>query len=255
MTTLENLSPKNGPENGIITLNKALITNISALSLILISFMTPLYSKQVLNMGLYALSGAITNWLAVYMLFEKIPFLYGSGIIPAKFQEFKKGIFSLIMDEFFNEENIQRFLENTETALMNQQSREDLIESIDYQKLFSKLKEVIMQSPYGGMVTMMGGEKALDGLEAPFINKMKITIEDILTSESFHKALQKLMGGGKGAMHLKKSVEQIVSARLAELTPQHVKDIIQNMIRSHLGWLVVWGGVFGGLIGLLASFL
>ena len=28
-----------------------------------------------------------------------------------------------------------------------------------------------------------------------------------------------------------------------------VKEIIQEMIRSHLGWLVVWGGVFGAVIG------
>jgi len=27
------------------------------------------------------------------------------------------------------------------------------------------------------------------------------------------------------------------------------------MIRRHLGWLVVWGGVFGGLIGLVVTFL
>jgi hypothetical protein len=27
------------------------------------------------------------------------------------------------------------------------------------------------------------------------------------------------------------------------------------MIREHLGWLVVWGGVFGGLIGLMTSFI
>ena len=29
-----------------------------------------------------------------------------------------------------------------------------------------------------------------------------------------------------------------------------VKGIMQDMIRAPLGWLVVWGGVFGGLIGL-----
>jgi hypothetical protein len=27
------------------------------------------------------------------------------------------------------------------------------------------------------------------------------------------------------------------------------------MIRKHLGWLVVWGGVFGGIIGLAVSAL
>jgi hypothetical protein len=25
------------------------------------------------------------------------------------------------------------------------------------------------------------------------------------------------------------------------------------MIAKHLGWLVVWGGVFGGIIGLIAA--
>ncbi len=50
-------------------------------------------------------------------------------------------------------------------------------------------------------------------------------------------------------------VNGIVEKRLNELTPRMVKEIIQEMIRSHLGWLVVWGGVFGGLIGLVASFI
>jgi hypothetical protein len=34
-----------------------------------------------------------------------------------------------------------------------------------------------------------------------------------------------------------------------------VKEIVQKLISEHLGWLVVWGGVFGGLIGLVSSFL
>ena len=48
---------------------------------------------------------------------------------------------------------------------------------------------------------------------------------------------------------LSSQVEQIIDNRLAELTPEQVKDIIQEMIHKHLGWLVVWGGVFGGIIG------
>ena len=50
-------------------------------------------------------------------------------------------------------------------------------------------------------------------------------------------------------------VDVIVSRRLAELTPEMVKDIIERMIQEHLGWLVVWGGVFGGLIGLVSTFI
>ena len=50
-------------------------------------------------------------------------------------------------------------------------------------------------------------------------------------------------------------VEHIIDNRLNELTPENVKQIVQDMIREHLGWLVVWGGVFGGAIGMIVSLL
>ena len=50
-------------------------------------------------------------------------------------------------------------------------------------------------------------------------------------------------------------VIEVADNRLDELTPEQVKEIVQDMIRKHLGWLVVWGGVFGGIIGLAVSAL
>jgi uncharacterized membrane protein YheB (UPF0754 family) len=29
--------------------------------------------------------------------------------------------------------------------------------------------------------------------------------------------------------------------------------MVQKMIKEHLGWLVVWGGVFGGVIGVISA--
>jgi uncharacterized membrane protein YheB (UPF0754 family) len=31
--------------------------------------------------------------------------------------------------------------------------------------------------------------------------------------------------------------------------------MVQAIIREHLGWLVVWGGVLGGLLGAVFSFV
>lgn len=50
-----------------------------------------------------------------------------------------------------------------------------------------------------------------------------------------------------------KKIENILDSRLADLTPKDIKDIIQRMIKEHLGWLVVWGGFFGGLLGFILS--
>ena len=54
---------------------------------------------------------------------------------------------------------------------------------------------------------------------------------------------------------LKEDIENIIDKRLEELTPEHIKIIMKEMIQKHLGWLVVWGGVFGFLIGLLLGML
>ena len=42
---------------------------------------------------------------------------------------------------------------------------------------------------------------------------------------------------------------------ILKLTPDKVKQIIEDVIRQHLGWLIVWGNVFGGLIGLISYFV
>ena len=38
-----------------------------------------------------------------------------------------------------------------------------------------------------------------------------------------------------------------------ELTAERVKKLIEVVMRVHLGWLVVWGNIFGGVIGLLSE--
>merc|ERR1719375_2307233 len=50
----------------------------------------------------------------------------------------------------------------------------------------------------------------------------------------------------------RREVEQMMAERMLMLTPEAVKKMMENVIREHLGWLVVWGNVFGGFIGVVA---
>jgi len=93
-----------------ILFDKRLGTNLVAAALIGAGFwVSEPWNETLLNTGLFALSGAVTNWLAIYMLFERVPGLYGSGVIPLHFEAFKTNIHELIMHQFFNRENVEQF--------------------------------------------------------------------------------------------------------------------------------------------------
>jgi uncharacterized membrane protein YheB (UPF0754 family) len=230
--------------------NKSFITNFIALLATLAGYF---FEQHLLfTVGLFALSGAFTNWIAVHMLFEKVPFLYGSGVIPARFEDFKIAIKALMMEQFFTEENIDRFLSGGSGAAVSLDLA-PVIAKVDLNPAFDDLIEVIEKSSFGGMLAMVGGSEALQPLREPFIEKMKATVGKISQSETFNQILRDELEQPSVIADMRAKVSDIIDQRLNELTPQLVKEIIQAMIRKHLGWLVVWGGVFGGVIGFIAA--
>ena len=44
-----------------------------------------------------------------------------------------------------------------------------------------------------------------------------------------------------------------MSIRMQTLTSKKVTRLLEFVIRGHLGWLIVWGNVFGALIGLISE--
>lgn len=233
-------------------INKSFITNLIAAILVGLSFVVDTEFKSLLLFsGLFALSGALTNQLAIHMLFEKVPFLYGSGVIPARFEAFKSAIKNLMMSEFFTSEQLDNFFKSEEKKI----NLEPIIEETDFTPAFDALSKTVMESSFGGMLGMFGGESALEGLREPFSQKMKIAVISIVKSEAFNDTLQNHMQNSSLSSDMIESIENVIDARLNELTPQMVKEIVQKLIKEHLDWLVVWGGVFGGAIGLASAFI
>lgn len=220
-------------------MNKSLITNLISIFIILIGFLYRDDFSFILLVGVFALSGSITNLLAIHMLFDKVPFLYGSGVILDRFDDIKLGIKNLILKELFSAEQIDKFILDNK-----QKASGGIIEKIDFDRVFVGLVESIEGSQLGGMLAMIGGRKALEPLKDPFVKKLKVIIEDFIKDNS---------GNNNSTDELLLKIENILDARLADLSPNDVKIIIQKMIREHLGWLVVWGGFFGGLLGLIFS--
>ena len=234
--------------------NKSFITNFLAVVLISIGYCSPVYSDLIKTVGFFALSGAVTNWLAIHMLFEKVPLLYGSGVIPNRFEEFKDSIKSLMMGQFFTLENIEQFIETEEHQGSGILNLEPILNAVDYEKVYAGLVSSIMESSFGSMLQMMGGEEALVPLKEPFTQKMRLILVEMVESERFKTALHQGLNAHKIGEDIIGKIEIVIDKRLSELTPQMVKEIVQEIIRQHLGWLVVWGGVFGALMGVAYHF-
>lgn len=206
-------------------------------------------ANAVRSAGLFALSGSVTNQLAIHMLFEKVPFLYGSGIILDRFESIREALKKLIMEQFFSTEKIEAFVQSQERTI----NLAPVIEQTDFTPAYDALVLSVMESPLGGMLGMFGGEALIAKLKEPFLTKIKLSTIAISQSDSFINALNTHLH--EGSSSLTQTIGEIVELRLAELTPLMVKEMLYGLMKEHLGWLVVWGGVFGAAIGLVSSLL
>ena len=94
---------------------------------------------------------------------------------------------------------------------------------------------------------MFGGDAMLEQFRKPFHQaiqkqtpKMTTKITEIIQNNSSYEKFRM-------------TITSIIDQELEKLTPQKTKQIVSSIIKEHLGWLVVWGGVFGGIIGLATS--
>ena len=219
-------------------MNKPIISNLTALAILLFGFVETPVASYCFAVGIFALSGGITNWLAIHMLFEKIPFIIGSGVVEIRFEEFKKGIRHLILEEFFNKENIENIYKDLRSEAVDK-----IKPSFDKDKIFNSFIEILQKSSLSKTLDMFGGAKILEPLKDPLVEKFQQIFIELVDKRNEDSS--------EDTKTLEIKIITAIDIKLNDLTPRRVKEIVQEMISKHLGWLVVWGTIFGGAIGLL----
>lgn len=227
---------------------KIVVTYVFSILLILISFIFPniSISNQLKFAGFFAFTGALTNWIAIKMLFKKIPFLYGSGIIILQFEDIKTGIKNLLLKEFFNEQQINLLVKKYQKD--NKHFLDHIKNQLDYEKMYQAIIDFILKSKFAVIIEMMGGKSILLNFKEPIILKIKTLLNSYIDENVviyLEKNLLKVT---------EKNIKELLDDKINKLSPYKIKDIIENIIIKHLGWLIVWGGLFSGLLGLIFSY-
>ena len=219
-------------------MNKPIISNLTALAILLFGFVETPVAGYCFAIGIFALSGGITNWLAIHMLFEKIPFIIGSGVVEIRIEEIKKGIRHLILEEFFNKENIENIYKELRSEAVDK-----IKPSFDKDKIFNSFIEILQKSSLSKTLDMFGGVKILEPLKDPLVEKFQQIFIELVDKRNEDSS--------EDTKTLEIKIITAIDIKLNDLTPRRVKEIVQEMISKHLGWLVVWGTIFGGAIGLI----
>jgi uncharacterized membrane protein YheB (UPF0754 family) len=103
------------------------------------------------------------------------------------------------------------------------------------------------------MISMIGGREALNPLKGPFIEKLREYFQSQFLNSNLLDNVTLALRAGFDEEEIHRKITFIIDQRLNQMTPRMVKEIVQEMIQKHLGWLVVWGCAFGGIIGLIVT--
>lgn len=254
-------------------MDKGTISNLSSATLFALGLALPRGPVQatILSVGMFAFSGGITNSLAVKMLFDRIPGLVGSGVIPARFREIRAKIRQMILAHFFNDTHLRTFLAEHGNAFSIQdylkgngqgggyvtrivdQQWERIAAPQVIQPIVDQQIEKLMDSSIGGLLVMVGVENvrpAVSQFVTGFVGGLKGKVLEL--SAGMEKDVRVELDEDKVVEDIRTSVDRLLDAKLRQLDAPTVKRMLEEMIRHHLGWLVVWGNVFGGALGLVA---
>ena len=224
-----------------------------------------------LSIGLFAFSGGITNAIAVKMLFDRIPGLVGSGVIPARFREIRAKIQELILKHFFSEEYLREFFAREKGAFdwksflrggdagrgpvarVVEKSWDRFTGPETLDPILDREIERLMDSKIGGLLVMVGPQNvkpAVGQFVKSFVGSLKGKVLDF--ADRAGPADLEIEIDEERLIHaVREKVTVLLERKIAQLEPDTVKTMMEDVIRNHLGWLVVWGNVFGALLGIV----
>ena len=260
-----------------MNVDKGTLSNVASGALLATGLLLPKETPLqpvIFSTGMFALSGGLTNWLAVKMLFDRIPGLIGSGVIPARFREIRASVRDLILEHFFGEEDLRKFFTEQQkdvdwgrylktnssanpVAGFVEKQWHRLTSTEVIQPIIDREIDNLAQSNIGGLLVMVGMDNVRPAVNS-FVTSFVASMQDKVLSaagEVETDALPIELDETLVVRDIRVQVEALLERKLQQLKASDVKRMMEDVIRKHLGWLVVWGNVFGGLIGVLAHFL
>ena len=228
--------------------NKGNISNVATfvvmcLGIVLhISFRTFVPWKYLLSFGLFGFAGGFTNWLAVKMLFDRIPGLAGSGVIPRQFKAIRMTVKNTIMKTFFDAEYLDNYLSTHAKSFLGKIDLGAKIRAVlDNPEtdalIVTKLQEASAK-PEGAMLGMAAGfvPGGIPGM-VPMLKPMLLGFADEMA--------QKLVDSFNPSEvinidQIRQQIDDLMTEKLQQLTPEIVKKVSGASLWCRVSSPILW---------------
>lgn len=205
-------------------------------------------AKLIRAFGLFGFSGGMTNWLAIRMMFDKVPFLIGSGILLKHFIEIRENVKKTTMDTYFDAGHITSYVQQkTEmilSALQLEESIRDIIRSPEVQQLIEEKIDDMYETPEGMVLGMMVNKSKMKTSIMPSIENIGGDIVPLVSQ--MIRSSEHLTED-----NLREKIDEMITSKLVEMEPGLVIGVVKDMVETELGWVIIWGNIFGGLLGII----
>ena len=180
-----------------------------------------------------ALTGWITNYIAIKMLFhprEKIKILFFElqGIFPKRQKKLAEKLGKIVADELFSIEDVKQ-------AIMNPDNLGDVHQVID-EKLDDFLENRMMES--------------MPMLYVFMSDEMRVKIKDTLQLE-LQLMLPELIGQFANKIEKEIDVERTVYEKVVNFSSDKLEEILYSIMKKEFKFIEILGGILGFLIGLI----
>lgn len=157
------------------------------------------------------------------------------------------------MKMFFDKTFLEHYLDSRMTRILadlelGERLKTAMADPLFDQLLLQKLQQVSL-TPEGILVTTMaplfGGIEAMVPVLKPFLGAFGAELLTELVARFEMKEMISIDS-------IIREVDALLTEKLRMITPEMVRELMEEVIKEHLGWLVVWGNVFGGIIGIIS---
>lgn len=201
-----------------------------------------------LSCGIFGLASALSNFVAVKVLLLTLFLSRHESVLQASVQD-------IVMNIFFTKEAVEPHLvahvrKGLSTTTNVVQTIGQILTTPEFDTLIEKyLKRLLYQTPEGLMMTFAGLSK--EKLKPLVLPAMVTLVSDVLPVLSTLFEVKDVVSMDA----VFDVLERIVSHRAESLNIRDLKGIVSGVLGPHLSILVLWGSVFGILLGAAAEAL